>query len=211
MILASVIRMAKWLMLPVIMEGVETEKQVSFLQEIGCEWIQGDYFSPAVPIEEYERLMSGQSQDGAILETERHTNMEQLWKRMSEMEFFCNGAHQAMGFYEYFQGQCELLRVNTEYRQRFGDSDLDFPRRSLLEQVVPEDRETLRRALQTAAVHLGSSECVYRRIEDGVCRKIRIRLMNIAVLDRRSVIFGMLELLECYPCGPLPGLPASEK
>ena len=78
MILASVIRMAKWLMLPVIMEGVETEKQVSFLQEIGCEWIQGDYFSPAVPIEEYERLMSGQSQDGAILETERHTNMEQL-------------------------------------------------------------------------------------------------------------------------------------
>ena len=118
---------------------------------------------------------------------------------MSEMEFFCNGAHQAMGFYEYFQGQCELLRVNTEYRQRFGDSDLDFPRRSLLEQVVPEDRETLRRALQTAAVHLGSSECVYRRIEDGVCRKIRIRLMNIAVLDRRSVIFGMLELLESYP------------
>ncbi len=211
MILASVIRMAKWLMLPVIMEGVETEKQVSFLQEIGCEWIQGDYFSPAVPIEEYERLMSGQSQDGAILETERHTNMEQLWKRMSAMEFFCNGAHQAMGFYEYFQGQCELLRVNTEYRQRFGDSDLDLPRRSLLEQVVPEDRETLRRALQTAAVHLGSSECVYRRIEDGVCRKIRIRLMNIAVLDRRSVIFGMLELLESYPCGPLPGLPASEK
>lgn len=36
-ILASVVRMAKWLDMPVIAEGVEKESQVAFLRSIGCE------------------------------------------------------------------------------------------------------------------------------------------------------------------------------
>ena len=41
MILSSVVRMAKWLGLPVIAEGVETLEQAEFLKSIGCEYIQG--------------------------------------------------------------------------------------------------------------------------------------------------------------------------
>ena len=38
-ILSSVIRMAKWLQIPVIAEGVETLKQADFLKSIGCNYI----------------------------------------------------------------------------------------------------------------------------------------------------------------------------
>ena len=44
-ILASVIRMAGWLEIPVIMEGVETQNQVEFLKSIGCGYVQGYYFA----------------------------------------------------------------------------------------------------------------------------------------------------------------------
>ena len=53
-ILASVVRMAKWLNMPVIAEGVETAEQVSFLRSIGCEFVQGYYFAKPMPPEEYE-------------------------------------------------------------------------------------------------------------------------------------------------------------
>ncbi|MEG2074844.1 MAG: EAL domain-containing protein, partial [Angelakisella sp.] len=39
-IVASVIRMAKWLNIPVIAEGAETEEQVEFLRSVGCDYVQ---------------------------------------------------------------------------------------------------------------------------------------------------------------------------
>ena len=48
-ILAASIGMAHGLGLPVVAEGVETPEQLDYLQEHGCEYIQGFLFSPPVP------------------------------------------------------------------------------------------------------------------------------------------------------------------
>ena len=56
-ILNSVVRMAKRLAVPVIAEGVETQKQVDFLRTIGCEYAQGYFFSEPVPVEDYRALL----------------------------------------------------------------------------------------------------------------------------------------------------------
>lgn len=52
-IIIAIIRMAKWLELPIVAEGVETREQVNFLKSLGCEYVQGYYFSKPVPVEEY--------------------------------------------------------------------------------------------------------------------------------------------------------------
>lgn len=57
-IIASVVRMAKWLNIPVVAEGVEKKEQVEFLRSIGCEYIQGFYFARPMPADEYEQLIS---------------------------------------------------------------------------------------------------------------------------------------------------------
>ena len=57
-ILNSVVRMAKRLAVPVIAEGVETQKQVDFLRTIGCEYAQGYFFSEPVPLEDYRALLA---------------------------------------------------------------------------------------------------------------------------------------------------------
>ena len=43
--------------IPVVVEGVESEKQVNFLKSIGAEVIQGYYFSKPIPTDEYEKLI----------------------------------------------------------------------------------------------------------------------------------------------------------
>ena len=52
-ILAASIGMAHGLGLPVVAEGVETAEQLAYLQEHGCEYIQGFFFSPPVPAESF--------------------------------------------------------------------------------------------------------------------------------------------------------------
>ncbi len=53
-----VMDIAKFLQVPVIAEGVETEEQLKLLKARGCDIIQGYYFSRPVPPEEFTKFIS---------------------------------------------------------------------------------------------------------------------------------------------------------
>lgn len=52
-----IIDIADYLGVPVIAEGVETAEQLKKLREMGCDIVQGYYFSRPVPPEEYEKFV----------------------------------------------------------------------------------------------------------------------------------------------------------
>ena len=52
-----ILDIARYLKVKVVAEGVETEKQMKFLRENGCDLIQGYYFSRPLPPEEFEKLI----------------------------------------------------------------------------------------------------------------------------------------------------------
>lgn len=56
-ILISIVRMAKLLNMSTVAEGVETREQLEFLRNVGCDRIQGYYFSKPLTLDEYEALM----------------------------------------------------------------------------------------------------------------------------------------------------------
>lgn len=55
-VISSVVELANRLDMKVISEGVETEEQVNFLAEIGCQLVQGYFFAKPMTIKEFETL-----------------------------------------------------------------------------------------------------------------------------------------------------------
>lgn len=53
-ILQMIISLSKQLDMPVITEGVETESQVRFLDDMGCDIFQGYYFARPMPVDQFE-------------------------------------------------------------------------------------------------------------------------------------------------------------
>lgn len=56
-IMRFVVNLAKWLNLSTVAEGAETKAQVERLQDVGCDYAQGYYFSRPLPIPEFEALL----------------------------------------------------------------------------------------------------------------------------------------------------------
>ncbi len=57
-IVETVINMTRTLGIPVIVEGVEKEEHVRFLENMGCRYIQGYYFYRPMPVQDFETLIS---------------------------------------------------------------------------------------------------------------------------------------------------------
>jgi diguanylate cyclase (GGDEF)-like protein len=56
-ILIAIVNLVKECSMLVIAEGVETQEQVDFLKEIGCDVFQGFYFGRPKPVKEFEQML----------------------------------------------------------------------------------------------------------------------------------------------------------
>lgn len=63
-ITSAIIAMARILGLKVVAEGVESHEQLEWLQEQGCEEMQGFYFGVPLPAREITQMLEAQSQSG---------------------------------------------------------------------------------------------------------------------------------------------------
>ena len=61
-LVSIMIDIARLLEVPVVAEGVETREQMLLLKEIGCDIVQGYYFSKPLPVDEFEALIKKEIQ-----------------------------------------------------------------------------------------------------------------------------------------------------
>lgn len=121
-VITSVIRMAKWLHLPSIVEGVETIEQVDFLKCIGCEYAQGFYYAKPMPVKDYEAFLEKENMRETGLFTDENTDIiNEIWNTRSNTGIFFDMLDIPVAIYEYRNGKIELLRANKRY-----DNDISF-------------------------------------------------------------------------------------
>lgn len=119
-ILSSVVRMANWLKLPVIAEGIESKEQADYLKSIGCFNMQGYYFSKPIPAGEYQELIST---------LEPSTSRAELYNIQNALNFFDTSTQDSLLFNDFIGASAiiewsgtnvEILRVNDAFLDELG-------------------------------------------------------------------------------------------
>lgn len=166
-ILHSIVRMANWINLPVIAEGVETKTQADYLCSIGCEIVQGYYYSKPMPVREFERLYANRTAVKpmpASQELIARELLQDLWNPDSQLTLLFNTVIGAAVIAECFQNNLELLRANAKFCTLCGvNADgLDRLRTHLLDMVHPDDRARYVAMLHKAAGSKDWTSCKSR-------------------------------------------------
>lgn len=200
-IISSIVRMAKWLDMPVIAEGVETMSQADFLKSIGCEYIQGYLYSKPLPEEDFEVLLGEKEIDAAGLQEDvsRVLCAQDFWEPKSQETLIFSNFVGGAAIFEYHNGKAEILRVNKKYLRELG---MNLSEKDLIE-TDPFDffdeengriySETLRKAVETGE----EQECdTWRTLSSSCCGDeklcIRSTVRLIGHSGNRYLFYSMI-------------------
>lgn len=161
LILASVVRMACWLNLPVITEGVETTEQKDFLNGIGCTYAQGFLFARPMPVAEYEQRILRQHKTAPSVPALGLTTVAGMVADVAQTtHLLAESLPMPLAFVDVTGREFSYLRANQEFQQIFGfDSDIIDKEQLLKDHLSGEDYEFLMNAYHRAAATKGKAEC----------------------------------------------------
>ncbi len=188
-IIASVIRMAKWLRVPTIAEGVETKEQVDFLGEMGCEFVQGYYFAKPMPVCEYIKLIS--SNEMAADNKAESFSPNRLWSNNDQIELMFAVVPYPMVLFEFADEKIELLRVNKWYYELFQYDNFSNNSRSFEKVLSQKHIDSIWRAVHRAIEGKSVDECNYlRQYPDGTRRWVHVHLQYVNQIGGSHILLG---------------------
>ncbi len=208
-ILSSVVRMARYLELPIVVEGVETVEQARFLASIGCTQAQGYYFYRPMPVDEFENLLIRHPlvRINDTTQTVTEASVRRVWSIDGDFSLMLGTIPCAASLCEMAGDNIEILRINDEYLAVTRDhAERIYQYGSNVRMMTTRDGYQcllvlFRRALETH----GFSEGNYIRIsEDGTHQKYKLKVKYLTGDAARSLFFVTYLLLP--ECGDPPAI-----
>ena len=199
-IMESVIRMARWLDLPVIAEGVETREQVNFLLDVGCSYAQGYYY--ARPMEAaFEALLTDgskvQHEQCALQDARRPIlDFRDLLHENTISDRMLSSIIGSVALYSYADGDLRLIRGNEAYRRliaTLGEGVNGAEEGgSLFPFVHDEDRDALVAAAEETVRSCPDDgvEVVVRRMGTNGCHWHKMRLFHLNTTNGSATVYG---------------------
>lgn len=184
-ILTGLVRIAKWLGLPIIGEGVEHKEQADFLASIGCSYVQGFLYSRAVPEEEIYSLIRSQKK-GDIqppMQLIENMNSAQFWNPMSIETLIFNNYVGGAAVMEYRAGRLDLVRINKKFIRELGETltEEDVLRWQPFDHMDEENKQIFLDAANRAIQTDSEQECeTWSRIpgqEHPICVRVSMRMI----------------------------------
>ena len=187
-----IIDIADYLHVPVVAEGVETQEQYLVLKAMGCEYVQGYYFSKPVPPEDFDSFLTKRAEvqyEATPVTKKAYMNISEALTSNFESIFYVDvvSAH----FLEFFSGKdgdLEILPGGTDF---FGDA-----REKLLEDVCAQDRERLREVLSKNSLirwisQEDMSEVSFSRMREGKLKRYILQAIKTRSSDDHHIVIGV--------------------
>ncbi len=187
-----IIDIADYLHVPVVAEGVETEEQYLVLKSMGCDLVQGYYFSKPVPPEVFDTFLAERSEvkvDEAPETKKIYVSISQALTSDFESIFYVDLATGSyLEFYTSPEKGLEIRRGGADF---FGDV-----KEKLLNGVCPEDMERVEQAAAKGNLirWMGEEEPVtlsFRKTADGKTVPYSLQTIKTRDSDNYHIVLGV--------------------
>ncbi|MBR1780074.1 MAG: EAL domain-containing protein [Oscillospiraceae bacterium] len=201
--LEVIIDIADYLSVPVIAEGVETEEQLHALKAMGCDLVQGFYFSRPVPPQEYERFVAERRDQHIGWPTDRpadakHSNTFDAG--LGRIAYALSSGFESVYYVDtdndhYFEfsseGKYEDLQIERSGSDFFADTQRNIPR-----VVYAEDVPRVSLCMQKPALLAQLSDgrpysLTYRLVIDGVPTYYNLKIVKANTHDDHHIVIGV--------------------
>ena len=199
-IVESIIRMAKWLEMSVIAEGVENKAQADYLKSVGCSYIQGYFYARPMPLADYDALSakSGKQQGLDDYSAVKNFDNSAFWTPGSLDTMVFNHFSGGAFIFEVVGGHYELLRVNDEFSKTLRSplSNEDILKLAPFSKLDEKERVqvglAVERALKSGKAE--SFECFSAGFSaPGKGQFVRVTIRRIAACGSRVLFYGYID------------------
>lgn len=196
-ILASVVRMAEWLDLMVIVEGVETVEQRNFLESIGCEYAQGFYYARPMPWQEYEDMLRKSEMPKGISKRLPQSGgvsaiIEEIWRVNPALDRMFHTILKPMAICQYDEKNVRFLHVNCEFLQSFGYDPTGMTDGDI-ENVPDKFISAIRSTFKECSTTYKMASCEYLRLEDGERLWYKLQLQHVFTVEDAEILMVYFE------------------
>lgn len=188
-IVSSVVRMAKWLGMPVIAEGVETLAQADFLRSIGCDYIQGYLYSKPLQEDAYRELVRSCTigETASQMKFIDTLNACDFWDPKSQETLIFSNYVGGAAIFEYRNNNIEIMRVNKKYLDEIcmNISEKELIATDAMNMFEDSDKQIYLKMLEQAIETGEEQECETWRTfsssccgNDKICIRCNVRLIG---------------------------------
>ena len=151
-IIETIVALARSLDTSFIVEGVETADEVYYFRQLGVRYIQGFYYSPPIPVSEFEKLNRRVKLADRTGSSASSHLMEKLLDNRSTTNFVFYNAGVPMGIFQYGFGKLTPLLMNQRLKHSFATlfDTAEYGQINLLDYMRPDSRE---KTIQCLAKH----------------------------------------------------------
>ena len=198
--LEVIIDIADYLSVPVIAEGVETEQQMLALKEMGCDYVQGYYFSPPVSAEEFEEFLIERRDLGfqELIVENPLNGLDAVDSALSQVTQVFSGDMESVFYVDVVTNRYQEFRLGGNGKLHLRSSGADFfgnREQLLLEQVYPEDYQKMSDALDKSKLLVSLAQhpvlsINFRLLIDDMPHYYRMRV-GVAQIGGSHLVLGM--------------------
>ena len=194
-IIESTINMAKNMALPVIVEGVEDQKQLDYLVSLGVRYVQGYYFYKPMPIEEFEKLISNREildTRGFVAKSNEQFRMREFLDENIYSDAMLNTILGPTAIYLWKDERLDIIRYNQQFYETVDEREFS-DRLEHIERFTPEaDRPLLYHLLSSAKENRlnGSSGYIHFQKANGIITTYLMHFYYLSDVPEGSRFYG---------------------
>ena len=197
-ILESITTMTQMIGIPVIVEGVESESQTKFLQDIGCRYIQGYYFYRPMPTESYEQLISQSDKidtSGISFKANRQFRLRELLDNSVYSDNMLNNILGPCAFYTWYGENVDIVRFNEQFYEAVGVPDFHDRLVKIQRFMPPADHTRLLKLLNMAEKDRlnGASDVLHFYKTDGTLTDFFMRFFYLRTENGKKLFYGAVQ------------------